>query len=89
MDDRFGDSHGDTGLNSAWLSYEEVRAGVGAEWKINSSFSLTIGRRLHPLAAIRFPSSRRPLSLRKWRARTEPSCSTARFEIAAFSYSLF
>jgi len=41
-DDRFGDSHGDTGLNSAWLSYEEVRAGVGAEWKINSSFSLTM-----------------------------------------------
>jgi hypothetical protein len=43
VDDHFGDSHGDTGLNNAWLSYEEVRAGVGAEWKINSSFSLTIG----------------------------------------------
>jgi hypothetical protein len=43
MDDRFGDSHGDTGLNSAWLSYEEVRAGVGVEWKINSSLSLTVG----------------------------------------------
>jgi hypothetical protein len=41
-DDHFGDSHDDTGLNSAWLSYEEVRAGVGAEWKINSSLSLTI-----------------------------------------------
>jgi hypothetical protein len=41
-DDHFGDSHGDTGLNSAWLSYEEVRAGVGAEWKINSSLSLSI-----------------------------------------------
>ena len=41
-DDRFGDSHGDTGLNSAWLNYEEVRAGVGAEWKISSTLSLTI-----------------------------------------------
>lgn len=41
-DDHFGDSHGDTGLNNAWLSYEEVRTGVGAEWKINSSLSLTI-----------------------------------------------
>lgn len=41
-DDHFGDSHGDTSLNSAWLSYEEVRAGAGAEWKINSSLSLTI-----------------------------------------------
>ena len=41
-DDHFGDSHGDSSLNSAWLSYEEVRAGVGAEWKINSSLSLTI-----------------------------------------------
>jgi hypothetical protein len=42
MDDHFGDSHGDTSLNSAWLSYEEVRTGVGAEWKINSSISLTV-----------------------------------------------
>jgi Domain of unknown function (DUF6268) len=41
-DDRFGDSHGDTSLNNAWLAYEEVRAGVGAEWKLNSSISLTI-----------------------------------------------
>ncbi len=41
-DDRFGDSHSDTGLNNAWLSYEEARAGVGAEWKISSSLSLTI-----------------------------------------------
>ena len=42
VDDRFGDSHGDTSLNSAWLSYEEVRTGVGAEWKINSSLAFTI-----------------------------------------------
>ena len=42
VDSRFGDSHGDTSLNSAWLTYEEVRTGVGAEWKINSSFSVTI-----------------------------------------------
>jgi hypothetical protein len=41
-DSQFGDSHGDTGLNSAWLSYEEIRTGVGAEWKINSSISFTI-----------------------------------------------
>lgn len=42
VDQRFGDSHGDTGLNNAWLSYEEIRAGAGAEWKINSSLTLTI-----------------------------------------------
>ncbi len=42
VDDRFGDSHGDTSLNSAWLSYEEVRTGVGMEWKINSSISFTV-----------------------------------------------
>jgi hypothetical protein len=42
VDDRFGDNHGDTSLNSAWLSYEEVRIGGGAEWKINSSLSFTI-----------------------------------------------
>ena len=42
VDNRFGDNNGDTSLNGAWLSYEEVRAGIGAEWKINSSFSATI-----------------------------------------------
>jgi Domain of unknown function (DUF6268) len=42
VDNHFGDNNGDTSLNSAWLSYEEVRTGVGAEWKINSSFSVTI-----------------------------------------------
>ena len=41
-DDHFGDSHGDTGLNSALLSYEEIRAGAGALWKINSSFTLSL-----------------------------------------------
>ena len=40
-DDQFGNSHGDTSINSAWLSYEEVRAGVGVEWKITPSISLT------------------------------------------------
>jgi hypothetical protein len=42
VDDHFGDNNGDTSLNSAWLSYEEVRLGGGAEWKINSSLSFTI-----------------------------------------------
>lgn len=41
-DNHFGDTHGDTGLNNAWLSYEEVRAGVGLEWKFNSSISLSL-----------------------------------------------
>jgi uncharacterized protein DUF6268 len=41
-DDHFGDSHGDTSLNNAWLAYEEIRTGVGAEWKLNSSISLTL-----------------------------------------------
>ena len=41
-DDRFGDSHGDRALNDAWLSYEEIRIGAGAEWKLSSSITLTI-----------------------------------------------
>ena len=41
-DDRFGDSHGDTALNNAWISYEEIRAGVGAAWKLTPSLTLTI-----------------------------------------------
>ncbi|MGH8094725.1 MAG: DUF6268 family outer membrane beta-barrel protein [Chthoniobacterales bacterium] len=42
VDNNFGDSHGDTALNNAWLSYEEVRTGAGAEFKLNSVLSLTI-----------------------------------------------
>lgn len=42
VDDQFGNSHGDTSLNKAWLSYEEVRTGIGAEWKLNSNISLTV-----------------------------------------------
>jgi len=42
VDDQFGNSHGDTGLNKAWLSYGEVRTGVGAEWKLNSNISFTV-----------------------------------------------
>jgi hypothetical protein len=41
-DQQFGDSHGDPALNSAWLVYEEIRTGVGAEWKLNSALTLTI-----------------------------------------------
>jgi opacity protein-like surface antigen len=42
VDDRFGDSHGDTSLNNAWLSYDELRAGAGFAWKINSSLTLSL-----------------------------------------------
>ena len=42
VSDDFGVSHGDPSLNNAWLSYDEVRAGAGAEWKLNSSVSLSI-----------------------------------------------
>ncbi len=42
VDDRFGDSHDDTGLNNAWLSYVELRAGAGVEWKLTSSLTLRI-----------------------------------------------
>jgi hypothetical protein len=41
-DDRFGGAVGDTGLNNAWLSYQELRTGVGLDWKLNSSLTLTI-----------------------------------------------
>ena len=43
VDDRFGDSHGDTGLNKAWLGYEEIRVGAGVEWKLTGSLTLTLG----------------------------------------------
>ncbi|HEY2799352.1 MAG TPA: DUF6268 family outer membrane beta-barrel protein [Chthoniobacterales bacterium] len=42
VDNEFGNSHGDTSLNSAWLSYEEVRAGAGIDWKLTSSLTLRL-----------------------------------------------
>ncbi len=39
--DRFGAAVGDPGLNNAWLSYEEIRAGGGVDWKLTSSLTLT------------------------------------------------
>ena len=42
VDDHFGDSHGNTALNNAWLTYDELRTGAGLEWKLNSSLTLTL-----------------------------------------------
>jgi opacity protein-like surface antigen len=42
VDDHFGDSHGDPALNGAWLSYEELRIGLGVEWKLTSTLSLSL-----------------------------------------------
>lgn len=42
VDDHFGDSHGDTALNSAWLSYEEIRADAGVDWKLSSNIILRV-----------------------------------------------
>ncbi len=40
VDNKFGTRNGDTSLNNAWLSYEEVRAGAGFDWKLTPSLSL-------------------------------------------------
>ena len=41
VDHRFGDSHDDSRLNNALVSYSEVRIGSGFEWKASSSFTIT------------------------------------------------
>jgi hypothetical protein len=41
VDDDFGDKHGNSRLNHAVLSYSEVRTGLGLDWKISSSVTLT------------------------------------------------
>lgn len=41
VDDDFGDRHGKPQLNHAVLTYSEVRAGPGVEWKITPILSLT------------------------------------------------
>ncbi len=38
----FGDSHGDARLNRAVVDLTEIRAGVGASWKVSSSFQADI-----------------------------------------------
>jgi opacity protein-like surface antigen len=42
VDHHFGDSHDDSGLNNAWVSYSEIRAGAGMEWKLSSSLTLAL-----------------------------------------------
>lgn len=42
VDDRFGIRNGDRSLNNAWLSYEELRAGAGVEWKLSSALTLKL-----------------------------------------------
>ncbi|MGI9087175.1 MAG: DUF6268 family outer membrane beta-barrel protein [Chthoniobacterales bacterium] len=41
-DNHFGDGSGDSRLNRAWLTYTEVRTGVGARWKISPEVSLSV-----------------------------------------------
>ncbi|HEY2614748.1 MAG TPA: hypothetical protein VGI42_03500 [Chthoniobacterales bacterium] len=41
VDDQFGSVRGDTGLNHAALTYEEVRTGGGLDWKISSALKLS------------------------------------------------
>ena len=41
MDDRFGSSHGIPRLNNAVLTYNEVRTGVGFDWKLLPAVTMT------------------------------------------------
>jgi opacity protein-like surface antigen len=41
VDDRFGDNTGNAGLNHAVITYTEVRAGAGIDWKISPVVTLT------------------------------------------------
>ena len=41
VDEHFGDTQGNPALNHAVLTYSEVRAGLGAEWKISPIVTLT------------------------------------------------
>lgn len=55
VSDDFGDSHGkDTRLNRAVLTYSEVRAGVGADWKIFSFLTLSAEAGYQPYRSFDF-----------------------------------
>ncbi len=43
VDAKFGDAHGNPRLNNAIVEYWEVRAGVGATWKVSSNWTAEIG----------------------------------------------
>jgi len=42
VEKNFGTLRGDTGLNHASISYEELRVGAGLEWKLSSAVKLSI-----------------------------------------------
>jgi hypothetical protein len=42
VDRNFGTAHGDARLNRAWVDLTEIRAGVGATWKVSSWLSAEI-----------------------------------------------
>ena len=41
VDDHFGDAQGNPALNHAVLSYSEIRAGLGADWKVSTNLTVS------------------------------------------------
>jgi Domain of unknown function (DUF6268) len=54
VSDDFGDSHGNPRLDRAVLTYSEVRTGIGAEWKVFPSVTLTAEAGYQPYRSFDF-----------------------------------
>lgn len=54
MEDDFGDMHGNPKLNHAVLSYDELRGGIGADWKMTSWATLSVEAGYQPYRSFDF-----------------------------------
>jgi len=54
VNDDFGDTHGNSRLNHAVLSYSEVRTGIGLDWKISPIVTLTAEAGYQPYRSFDF-----------------------------------
>jgi hypothetical protein len=54
MDEHFGDLQNHPELNHAVLTYNEVRTGVGADWKISPVFTVTAEAGYQPYRVFEF-----------------------------------
>jgi hypothetical protein len=54
VDKQFGTMRGDTSLNHAAITYNEVRAGVGLDWKLTSAIKLSLEGGFIPFRAFDF-----------------------------------
>lgn len=54
VDANFGNLHGDTRLNNAWVDYNQIRVGVGASWKVRPEVTVEFEAGIVPIQEFDF-----------------------------------